>query len=170
MRAQGQEGTDISPPIDIDSYEGSEGWLLHDKDNQYALDPVASEDQRTSEDLDRPRGERRGPSESTSYSDSFSDLVSEIFFDSTYHVIGLDKDSRTNSRTAVEAASSCSTLSAASSRVPQLRPLVTTASMTSSEDPISSSIVDASGAGYTSSSSTRPSGFTLLHQTLPDLV
>lgn len=156
-RAHGREGTDISLPFDFDDYEDSEGLLLRDKDN-YALDLVANEDQRMSEDLGRLRGGRLGPSESTSYTDPFSDPFSETIFDSAYHDGNPDNNSRTTSRMAVEAASPFSTLSTVSSRAPQPHPLATTASKTSSEDPSSSSLLNVSSAGHSSSSSSHPSG------------
>ena len=161
-RAHGREGTDVSLPFDIDDYEDSEGLLLHDKNSQYALDPVANEDLRTSEDLGRLRGGRLGPSEATSYTDPFVDPLGEVIFDSSYadRDRGDDDESRTTSRKAVEGAyddsSRFSTMSS-SSQMPQLHPLVTTASKTSSENPSSSSLLNASSTSHASSSS-HPSG------------
>ncbi|KAI5119119.1 hypothetical protein M0805_007865 [Coniferiporia weirii] len=149
-----------------DDFEDSEGLLLFDKGEQYALSPITSEGIDTvaarNDIAARPRGGRVQTSETSNYSDPFKDADESVtVLYASAPVSDQDESTKTNRSPGTErddpvndARSSQSTFSHLST-VPPLSPLVTTESKSSSENASSLSLLGSSTAGHTTSSASQ---------------
>ncbi|KAL5526001.1 hypothetical protein ACEPAG_7339 [Sanghuangporus baumii] len=159
-RGHQREWTDISLPLDpYDTHEDSEGLLLHDKNLSYGVKNSLDELEGDIGLAARPRGGKES-SNSSEYVDPFQDQVEgEVLFDVSPSAVkrgSLDgsgpSSSNAQSQKEVNARSSQSTLSQASV-LPQLPALVPATSKSTSDGPSSSSLLDGSNTGHSTSSS-----------------
>ncbi|EJD06651.1 uncharacterized protein FOMMEDRAFT_17138 [Fomitiporia mediterranea MF3/22] len=165
-RVHGRQWTDVSLPLDpFDAYEDSEGLLLSDKSHHPYEPGGLSDDEGDIALAARPRGGRQESSHVSKYSDPFRDQDQDrekegvVLFDASARrsldEAGPSSPSPLQGQREVDPRSSQSTLSH-SSAIPQLPPLVTTASkstQSSSNGPTSSSLLDGSSGGHTTSTS-----------------
>ena len=169
-----REWTDVS--LDpYDAYEDNEGLLLNDKNISYDADRQSGElgAERDIALAARPRGGKES-SNSSKYVDPFLDQIDgEVLFDASPTVAKRDSldgsepsSSKTQSQKAVNVQSSQSTLSHVSA-APQLPPLIPTTSKSSSDRPSSSSVLDGSNAGHSTSSSSQHAALSFASSTRP---